>query len=393
MPQLRFRNFSSLAFLQSVDKQRFLAPLLAGHAEYFARHGINVAALGDDDDSDLRLMQVFTQPDEEMPAELLEVLYMLDDMADEAGHDDILDEAERIGADLSGLDDDLPPGDFAIAVFFRHPRILRVCHERTACQKVKKFHEHQSRDDRRFSLAAAKAKVAELEQTLSPWFDARKRSPVCEIYVYRDEDEIRFQVTHGRPFRTEGSLTKRHQRSRVAYRPQKHDMVIYDTQTGILKINAQTAAERAAYCRAFGQAMFGDPDYFPEGQPYSLEALRTSGGTLAMVEGMENICLSELWIARDDDQRMMQILKARDLLGIIADGGTVDIHSGSLVRACFNIKYSQGGRARKLEVRPPNVAEYDRDRDGSVAEAFLQANGFMVTQAGNAGSGPVLGSA
>ena len=29
MPQLRFRNFSNLAFLQSIDKPRFLSPLLA----------------------------------------------------------------------------------------------------------------------------------------------------------------------------------------------------------------------------------------------------------------------------------------------------------------------------------------------------------------------------
>lgn len=45
------------------------------------------------------------------------------------------------------------------------------------------------------------------------------------------------------------------------------------------------------------------------------------------------------------------------------------------MRASFLIKY-RSGRPRKLELRPPNVAIYDRARDGDAAEAFMYANGL-----------------
>lgn len=90
MPRLRFKNFSDLAFIQGIDKPRFLGPLLSPHSDYFAPQNLDVTALTNDDGCDRQLLAVFTKPDEEMPAHLLEALYVLDDLSDEAGHDRIL---------------------------------------------------------------------------------------------------------------------------------------------------------------------------------------------------------------------------------------------------------------------------------------------------------------
>jgi len=60
-----------------------------------------------------------------------------------------------------------------------------------------------------------------------------------------------------------------------------------------------------------------------------------------------------------------------------AKHGKPNLQEGRIVRASFLMKYESGGRPRKLELRPPNVAILDRDRDGAVAEAFMAANDLL----------------
>jgi len=168
MPRLRFKNFSDLGFIQRIDKTRHLEPLLTAHREYFLRQGIDLSKLNNGDETDRKLLAVFTQPDEEIPPELLEKLYVLDDMADEGEHDQILIEAERQGINFDGMPDDLNPGEFAIAVYLSHPELIRGCHEKITSRKIKNFQEYQAKDDRGLSFSATKKKRKQLEDALAP---------------------------------------------------------------------------------------------------------------------------------------------------------------------------------------------------------------------------------
>lgn len=271
---------------------------------------------------------------------------------------------------MHGLGNDLTPGEFAIAVHRKHPSLIRVCHERTHFRKIKNDQEFQSTDGRRLALKMAQAKCPDLEAALAPWFDSKDRGRVCEIYCYGEGGEIRFQLTHGRIYRTDGSYDKRLKRSRVAYRPQKHDSVIYDTKTGVLKINAQTVGEKEEYRKVFGDILFGDPDYFPEGDLYTLVPLRRGKDWVRLANGVREVRLTEVWIQLDDDLGLVQISKGYDLIQSIEKHGKPQLNEGTIVRASFLIKYASGGRARKLEVRPSNVAIYDRDRDGTPARGL-----------------------
>lgn len=377
MPRLQFRNFSDLGFIQSVDKPRFLGPLLADHKDYFTRQGLNVARLTNDDGCDRKLLAAFTQADEDMPPALLETLYELDDLSDESGHDRILEEADRMGIKLNGVYEDLNPGEFAIAVFRDHAHLVHFCHQKTIYRKIKNYQEYQSKDGKTLSLKKAKAHRVDLENELAPWFEAKNRSRACEIHVYEEKGEIKFQITHGRPYRTDGTIDKTLHRSRVAYRPQKHDSVIYDNRMRVLKVNAQTAAEKELYREKFGKVLFGDAQYFPEGDIYTLEPLRNGRAAIKLVPGVESVRLSEVWITIDDDQRFTQISRGYNLFEAITKHGKPNLQEGRIVRAAFLIKYSNGGRPRKLELRPPNVAILDRDRDGAAAEAFMAANDLL----------------
>ena len=65
MAQLKFKRFSDLAFLQSIDKPLYFSPLLLPFTDYFGRQGVDVSKLKNDDATDRRLLAVFTKPDED----------------------------------------------------------------------------------------------------------------------------------------------------------------------------------------------------------------------------------------------------------------------------------------------------------------------------------------
>ncbi len=378
MRRSALKNFSDMDFIQRIDKPRFMSKLLFPYTAYFAALGLDVGHLGNDNAFDKMLLDAFTTSDGDFPPKLLNDLYVLDDLAEDDGRDLILEEAEKQSLSLDGIvGQDLTAGEFAIAVHLAHPRILTICHDKMQCRKVRNYEEYQARQRENLTLELAKEKTTVMESEMAPWFEAKDRSRACEIYVYQKGQEVMFQITHGRPFRVEPCLNRMLERGRTGLRPQKHDSVIYDTGSGVLKVNAQSVGERDLYRRTFGKVLFGDPEYFPGGEIYTLDPLRNGKAALAVVPGIESVRLTEISIAVDNDEGFAQVSKAHDLIEAAARYGQPNFQQGTIVRAGMVVKYKAGGRGRKLELRPPRVAVYDRDRDGVVTEAFMRTNGFL----------------
>ena len=378
MPQHRFRLFDDLSFLQSLDKPGILSRFLAGHRSYFARRGLDIDALSNDDACARRLLEVFTRP-EHMPGDLLRDLYVVDEVADEDGHERILEEAERLGIDLRSIPSDVCCGDFAILVFLKDSHLIKICHEKTISRQVKRYYEYRSKDQRCFDLGKVETATKTTKAILAPWFEQRKRSRKCETFVYQENDEVRILITHGGLFRSDGNITNTLKLSRLGWRPQKHDSVIYDTRTGVLKVHAQFEPERQIYREALGQALASDPGYFIAGPCYTLEPLRVNGGALFLADGVDRARLTEVAVETDSTDCNQIRYKGNDLTAIISGCGSLPSPAGEIVLGCFALHYTSGGRARKLEMRLPNVADYDRARDGPPTEAFIRANRFPVS--------------
>jgi len=142
------KNFSNRGFIQSIDKPQFLAPLLFEYKEYFKRQGIDVEHLSNNKSCTRRMLKAFTQPRAEIPSELLEVLQLVDDFADESGRELILEQAARMRICLSPESNTLSLGEFALKVLHNHGDLLRLCHPKLINRKIKKKQEHRNRKGR-----------------------------------------------------------------------------------------------------------------------------------------------------------------------------------------------------------------------------------------------------
>ena len=82
-----------------------------------------------------------------------------------------------------------------------------------------------------------------LETDLDDWFELKKRGRGSRVFVYRKGDSIWFLVRHGDPFRREGSL-EGSRASSVFYRPEKHDVLVYQPAIGEIRMHACNKGEK-----------------------------------------------------------------------------------------------------------------------------------------------------
>ena len=236
------------------------------------------------------MLEAFTSGRNELPHGLLNDLCVLDDLADEEGHDSILREAVKAGVDLSGIGaEDMSAGEFATAVYLLHPQLLNVCHARAECRKVKNYEEYRAESRQELTLELARSSSLCLVDAIGSWFEGKHRSRACEIYVYQDGEGLEFQIARGRLSRTDPNWDKQLTGGRIGWRPQRRDVVIYDKRRCVLKVNAQFDAERDLYRTTFGMVLFGNANHFSDNEIYTLAPLLKGKSCLATVSGIDGV--------------------------------------------------------------------------------------------------------
>ncbi len=220
-----------------------------------------------------------------------------------------------------------------------------------------------------------------LERSLGNWFGEKKKSDVVRVLMYAKPDEVWFLVRHGDTYRREGAV-KDGQSSSVFYRPEKHDVVVYNPVVGELRVNAVTKGEKDLYRRMFGLHLFGDEEHFPASlRKYTLEPLQVHGKAAlvcADVEGIDSIHLTEVTYFWGGAYNEMETRRASDIFAALEARERELLNSVRISGAKFRVKFSDSKTPRSVNVRPPNVATFTRDDDGKHVEEWLRMREFLV---------------
>ncbi|GIW90017.1 MAG: hypothetical protein KatS3mg109_0449 [Pirellulaceae bacterium] len=382
MPTFRLRHFSNPETLKAIAPQHllnFLAPFRA----FLASRNCALPPLASPDGLDHQaLVDIFMSPDGNTPKDLLDALFLVDEMSTPEGMDALLDAAETAQLPL-GPGADHSPSDIAVQVWLLDRDLLERKHAEQFLYKAKSFEYFQSgaEEPPPFNPPSVEA-LRNLERDLDDWFEQKKRGRGTRVFIYPKDDEVWFLIRHGEPFRREESL-EGGDISSICYRPLKHDVVVYDRRLGELRINARLVGEKKLYCRQFGKHFFGNENCFPTTSKYTLEPLRGYGaGALACgdVQGIEWIVLTEVHLLWGGTHREIEIRKATDVFAALSARHRELPEHPRIIKAVFKVKFADSKTPRSVTIRPSNIATYTRDSDAALVEQWLERRGFIVCE-------------
>jgi len=380
LPTYSLRRFADPDALKRMQKQYLLA-LLLPHGGYFAGRGLVLSSTDGADINHQALADILLNPDDAMPPPLVDALYYVNEMDTPEGMDDLLDAAAANGIELdSGAE--MTPADVAVQVWMRDQGLFERRHAERFLRRPRSFESFQSHESERRAPDLSSEALTTLEKDLDDWFETKKRGRGSRVFAYPRDGEVWFLVRHGQPFKREGSL-KGEESSSVYYRPEKHDVAVYNEELGELRVNAGSKGEKDLYREKFGLRLFGSEDYFPGTAKFTLEPLRHDGEASLVcndIDGMEWAKLTEIRYYWGGAEGEVEIRKAEDIFAALRrrngqiPGGT----RPRIVRATFKVKFADSKTPRSVCIRPSNITDYTRDDDGALVEQWLTKRGFIL---------------
>ena len=379
MSTFNLRRFADPDTLKTIRLQ-YLIQLLDRYKDYFLRRGLNLSTSEDEGFDYEKLAAILVDPDDSVPPELIDALHYINEMSDEGSMEELITGIEELGLSIN-TDQDQSPADVAVQVWLLAPDLLEHKHaERLVLSKQSFEYFQADKSDVRIKPKLDDSTIASLINSLDDWFISKRRGRGTKVFVFDRKDEVWFLVRHGQAFRREGSIVDGKSES-IFYRPEKHDILVYDKKLAELRINVDNKGIKETYLRLFGRYLFSNEDHFPGIDKYNLEPLRTDGEDSLIcsdVPGIEWIRLKEIRYFWGGTGKEVEIRKAIDIFEAYADRDSKIPERVRIIHASFDVKFENIRATRSLTIKPRNIARFTRDEDSYCLNEWLEKRGFIT---------------
>ncbi len=376
---LKLKSFSQPDLLKRIHPETLIR-LLEPHRLFFDMKGFTLPAADGGEIDYLRLAAILAQPDEDMPSDLVEALYVVGSFSGDGQFDELLELAERAALAVDG---EATAPDLAARLYLHDPQLLERKQREALFEKRKNFESYRAADPGLLmDIAGLPADLSSLEADLNEYFEARKRGGGCQISRADSPGEVRFLVRHGQPCRREPSR-RGGQSTCTFFRPEKTDAVILDFVHNEMRISASTLPDLRELRMAFGRRLFGDANRFVFAQKYTLDPLKTDAEAALGcrdIEGIESIRLREIEYNWEGAFEHAEIHRAEDLLKALIIIGREVEQRPPIRKAVFKVKLHGEKKPRTVTIRAGNKAGYNRGEEAMVIEEWLRARGFVRGQ-------------
>lgn len=383
MSTYNLRRFAQPDVLKHIQQDNLIT-FFKRYESYLTGRGFSFE-LNEDNELDFEtLCQVLMNPSEDMDIEFVEALFFIQEMSDDEHFEELSEQAE---ANNIAVHEESTAADLALALWLHDPELLKRPHAEVMILKPKSFMYFQSDQKSPDIFALPKPETMRtLEADMDAWFLKNKRGTGCRILPVsaEDEDKTYFLIRHGMPFKREGKIESGQSKT-IFYRPEFHDVIVYDRANNELAVFNKSGAkkERTMYLDLFSQHLFGQAEYFPGAEKYTLQPLIDNGVdalACADIDGLEDIKLVEIQHQFLGPYNDKQTLRSNDVFASLASRDREFPNFGRLVSASFSVKFENAKRPRMAKVRTPNVANFDRKEDSHLIETWLRKRGFVNEQ-------------
>jgi hypothetical protein len=171
-------------------------------------------------------------------------------------------------------------------------------------------------------------------------------------------------------------------------RSERDDVVVYSSAHDEIRIIARTKGERDLYREQFRLVLRGSRHYCSEHYTYTLNSLRTGGADALDPEGpdgIRKIVLRELEVAWDNGWNNsgceILIRQAEAVFRCGSNQASDDPlipADARLIRAAFDLHFTDASKPRPVQIRPPNFLKLGRHCDLLPVDRWLCARGFRI---------------
>jgi len=381
MSTFKLRRFSHPDSLRAVAPERLLA-FLRPFDVYLTARGFRFPSEHQQIDYDV-LVRVLMNPDEDVPPKMVDALYVVHEMAEDDTMERLLDLAHQRNVDLD-LDDDPTAADVAIALWLTAPDLLRELHAETFVTRPRRFEYWAGSSRRARAFPPHNERILRaVADRLDLWFKEKKKGDgTTEVFVFPHDEKVHVLIRHGMAMARVGSI-KKGERGGEYFRPEVHDVLVYDTTMDVLGLKAGTKGERDLYRAVLGSLLFENETYFAKEFALDLGPLRKHGPEILAVDDIPEIASVKLietrhFLGGETKERLIR--QATDLFKAFGDRWQQRLSIGQLVGATFALTLGEGRikRVRKVAIQLPDIAKYDRDdADADIIELWLRCRGIM----------------
>lgn len=327
------------------------------------------------------LAKLLMQYDANIPPDLVNGLYYIDEVASNETLEEMMERANDAGITLA-VDGKSTPADVATQIWNAKPDLLIERAVRSLAFQKSSFMYFLGKTARKRSLPATPdTQLKMLETEMDPWFESKQRGKGTRVFAFPSTGKVWLLVRHGMPMIREGKHEDDGSAGVAFYRPQKHDVVIYDADQDVLAVNADTKGARTLYRESIGLVLFGDKEYFGEGEIFTLAPIRDDGPDCLVcsdIEGIDRVRLREVVRVLPGRIPITEITRASDLFAALGDHADAKFKYGTIIAAKFGVLF-RGARQERVVNLSKGSARYDRETDAPAVEAWLDARNFYAT--------------
>lgn len=376
-------RFATPAVLDSLDRT-LLCELLRPHTDSLATSGVNVA---DPASFDPRAFAELVMAGSGLPDGVVDLICLIEELAAPRLYDRVLACARDTGV----------PVDPDTTIHELVARVMIADRDALLDLRTEDFSRQRKRFDRYMTvlpklprqLSRTRARIGELEKSLDDEFIRLHRQRgrgVVRIHGTDEKHGFRLIIRRGDTRRNQPVIDDRDEtRSRpLLHRPELYDIVRYDARHGDLLVMAKAKSEVRAYCHLIGLHLFNDRFAFdPALAPrrYSLDPIRDDGAAClerGRIDGVLDLRLDVLGLVPAGHDGTPVTIGPGDVFGVIrALGGTLS-RRASLPYAVLKIRLRGERDERRVAIRPPISATYERDDASEIVEEVVERIGLLL---------------
>ena len=376
---LNARFFSKPSSLREVKPELFLKFLQLGKT-FLQTKDYNLPDKPEELDYE-RISSILTDP-EGMDEDFQNALFQVGELAKQ---DEVLfDHMQELTKEkpwAPAIDAKATNADFAIAIYLNEPALLNEVHATDLFSSTKSFQYFMAEvdlEDYEFKMPS-EGMLADLEKALDLGFTEKRRGGSSEVAIKQLGSCVVITVRHGEQFSRQAAIHEGKSTS-VFYRPETHDLLIYETASGALRMTPKQKWLQELYLEQIGKYIFGSPDFFGRSSRFDFSPLRELGkDSLACAEfaEIEHVVLREVQILRSSGgQQLWDIRKAMDLFSVL-ESADETIPDGEIRKVSFAIKLKNSHRPKLLKIGSDNKEEVRNDQDRALFDRWLAARGFI----------------